>query len=70
MQSSYNDYSEAMRLHTPFDTSDVSGKLRRTNYKERDGHGVWDNYETTTSSAFPSKTVDRMSPINLFMLNM
>ncbi|XP_005092049.1 uncharacterized protein LOC101845903 [Aplysia californica] len=64
MQSSYDDYTDALKSHTPFDTQGVSSKLRKTNYKERDGHGVWDSYETTMTSAFPAKTVDlsRSSP--------
>jgi len=58
MQSSFDNYSDQLKTHTPFDTGAVSGQLRKTNYKEKDGHGVWDNYETTTSSAFPEKNID------------
>lgn len=58
MQSSFMNYGADMAAHKPFDTRQVSGKLRRTNYKERDGHGTWEDYETSMNNAYPAKTVD------------
>ena len=53
-RSSFDNHNVLLKPHT----SEVGGQLRKTNYKERDGHGAWDKYETTMISAFPAKSVD------------
>ncbi|GFS02361.1 hypothetical protein ElyMa_001121000 [Elysia marginata] len=57
MQSSYDNYSDDILRREPFDTGAVSLTLRKTNFKERDGHGVWDNYLTTASESYIPKSL-------------
>ncbi|GFO13627.1 hypothetical protein PoB_004013200 [Plakobranchus ocellatus] len=62
MQSSFDNYSDDIRRREPFDTGAVSLTLRKTNFKERDGHGVWDNYLTTAAESYIPKSLSSQGP--------
>ncbi|XP_076465799.1 stabilizer of axonemal microtubules 5-like [Babylonia areolata] len=62
MKSSFVDQS--VKDFTPFDSSAVSQKLRKTNFKLQDGHGEWDDYRSVAAISYPSKfdKTERVGP--------
>ncbi|KAL8579721.1 hypothetical protein ACOMHN_046159 [Nucella lapillus] len=57
MKASFPDQS--VKDFSPFDAGAVSEKLRQTNFKLRDGHGVWDDYRSVAAISYQPKVDKR-----------
>ncbi|KAL5005132.1 hypothetical protein ScPMuIL_018588 [Solemya velum] len=50
--------------HRKYEKSEISGTLRRTNFKQEDGHYRWNDYESTSTSSYNpvSAKIERSKP--------
>ena len=58
MRTSYSDKSYGEKF-VPFDTNEVSRRLRKTNFNLNDGHGHWDDYKTIATVSFGGSKFDK-----------